>query len=164
MNVLLQVSVSVSVSVSMPHSLGQRDPDLATVFSPWYTGSTTHRMHHDGSHPHIQARSGIDQGCPLLPCGFAAAVDPISRYILSETQRALDRGVKLWAHLDDWYIWITHQQIPAAIGLASSVTRTINLELQPTRIQISTASCTSSIPAGFLDKCLVISSSMCTSW
>ena len=153
-------SLSLSLSLS----------DLATVFSRWYTGSTTHRMHHDGSHPHIQASSGIDQGCPLSPCGFAAAVDPISRYILSETQRALDRGVKLWAHLDDWYIWITHQHIPAAIGPTSSATRTINLELQPTRIQICTASCTSSIPAGFLDKakptlkCLVISSSMCTSW
>ena len=60
--------------------------------------------------------------------------------------------MKLWAYLDDWYIWITHQHIPAAIGLASSATRTINLELQPTKIQIWTASCTSSIPAGFLDK------------
>ena len=28
----------------MLHSLGQHHPDLATVFSRWYTGSTTHRM------------------------------------------------------------------------------------------------------------------------
>ena len=27
--------------------------DLATVFSRWYTGSTTHRMHYDGSYAHI---------------------------------------------------------------------------------------------------------------
>ena len=60
----------------MLHSLRQHDPDLATVFSRWYTGTTTHRMHHDGSYAHIQASSGIDQGCPLSPCGFAAAVDP----------------------------------------------------------------------------------------
>ena len=83
----------------MLHSLGQNDPELATVFSRWYTGSTTHRMHYDGSHAHIQASSGIDQGCPLSPCGFAAAVDPISRYVLTQTQLTLDSGAKLWAYL-----------------------------------------------------------------
>ena len=94
------------MSRPMLHSLGQHDPDLATVFSRWYTGSTTLRMHYDGSYAHIQASSGINQGCPLSPCGFAAAVAPTSRYILSETQRTLDSGAKLWAFLDDWYIWI----------------------------------------------------------
>ena len=59
---------------AMLHSLGQHDPDLATVFSRWYTGTTIHRMHYDGSYAHIQASSGVDQGCLLL-----AAVDPISR-------------------------------------------------------------------------------------
>ena len=68
---------------SMLRSLGNHDPELATVFSRWYTGSTTHRMHHGGAYAHVQASSGIDQACPLSPCGFAAAVDPISRYILS---------------------------------------------------------------------------------
>ena len=71
----------------MLHSLGQHDPDLATVFSRWYTGTTTHRMHHDGSHAHIQASTGIDQGCPLSPCGFCCSGCPISRHIFSETQR-----------------------------------------------------------------------------
>ena len=32
----------------MLHSLRQHDPDLATVFSQWYTGTTTHCMHYDG--------------------------------------------------------------------------------------------------------------------
>ena len=88
----------------MLHCLGQHGPDLATVFSRWYTGSTTHRMHYDGSYAHIQASSGIDQGCPLSPCGFAAAVDPTPRFILSATQRTLNSGAKLWAYFDDWYI------------------------------------------------------------
>ena len=89
---------------SMLYILGQHDPELATVFSRWYTGSTTHRMHYDVSYAHIQASSGIDQGCPLSPCGFAAAVEPISRAILSETRSRLDGGAKLWSYLDDWYI------------------------------------------------------------
>ena len=110
-------------------------------------------MHHDGSYTHIQASSGIDQGCPLSPCGFAAAVDPISRYILTQTQLTLDNGARLlWAYLDDWYIWIKPQHIPAAIDLASSATRTINLELQPTKIRTWTASCTSHIQPDYLDK------------
>ena len=133
---------------SMLHSL----PDLATVFSRWYTGTTTHRMDYDGSYAHIQASSGIDQGCPLSPCGFAAAVDPISRYILTQTQLTLDSGAKLWAHLNDWYIWIKPQHIPAAIKPITNATLTINLELQPTKIQIWTASCTSPIPPDYLDK------------
>ena len=37
---------------SMLHSLGQHDPDLATVFSRWFSGSTTHRMHYEGSYAH----------------------------------------------------------------------------------------------------------------
>ena len=61
-----------------------------------YTGSTTHRMHHDGSHAHVHASSGMNQGCPLSPRGFAAVVDPISRFIVSETHRLLDSGAKLW--------------------------------------------------------------------
>ena len=65
---------------SMMHSLGQHDPELATVISRWYTGSTTHRMHYDGSYAHIQANSGIDQGCPLSPCGFAAAIEHITHH------------------------------------------------------------------------------------
>ena len=137
---------------AMMFSLGQHDPELATVFSRWYTGSTTHRMHYDGSYAHIQANSGIDQGCPLSPCGFAAAVEPISRAILAETRSKLDDGAKLWAYLDDWYIWIKPQHITEAIELISTATRTTNLELQPTKIHIWTASCNSPIPPAFQDK------------
>ena len=80
------------------------------------------------------------------------AVEPISRAILSETKSKLDSGAKLWAYLDDWYIWIKPQHMPAAIDLISGATRTINLELQPTKIQIWTASCNSPIPPAFLHK------------
>ena len=68
----------------MSHSLGQHDLVLAT-----YTGTTTHRMHHDGSYTNAVLR----QRLPL-----------ISRYILSGTKSKLDDGAKLQAYLDDWYI------------------------------------------------------------
>ena len=63
----------------------------------------------------------------------------------SETQCTLDRGAKLWAYLDDLYIWTkTH--------LALGATRTINVELQPSKMQIWTASYTSPVPPAFLSK------------
>ena len=54
--------------------------------------------------------------------------------------------------MDDWYIWIKPQHIPAAIEPVANATLTINLELQPTMIQIWTASCNSPIPPAILDK------------
>ena len=101
---------------------------------------------------HTHANSGIDQGCPLLPCGFAAAAEPISRAILSETRSRLDGGAKRWAYLDDWYVWIKPRHIPAAIELISNATRAIDLELQPSKIQIWTASCQDPAPMAFQDK------------
>ena len=76
----------------------------------------------------------------------------MSRAILAETRSKLDDGAKLWAYLDEWYIWIKPQHITAAIELISKATRIINLELQPTKIQKWTASCNSPIPPAFQDK------------
>ena len=50
----------------MLHSLSQYDPDLATVFSRWYTGSTTHRMHYDGSYTHITSQQRNRPGLPTV--------------------------------------------------------------------------------------------------
>ena len=58
----------------------------------------------------------------------------------------------MWAYLDDLYVWIKPRHIPAAVEPISNSTRTINLELQPTKIQIWTASCNSPIPPAFQDK------------
>ena len=102
-------------------------------------------MHYDGSYAHIHASGVIDQVCPLSPCGFAAAIEPISR-------GRLDDGAKLWAYLDDWHIWIKPQHITEAVELISTATRTVNLELQPTKIQTWTASCNNPIQPAFQDK------------
>ena len=63
----------------------------------------------------------------------------------SKTQRTLDSGAKLWAYLDDLYIWIKP-------NLALGATRTINVELQPSKMQIWTASCASPVPPTFLSR------------
>ena len=49
---------------------------------------------------------GVDQGCPLSACGFSAVVDPTLRSIMAELCILYDSGAKLFAYLDDWYLWI----------------------------------------------------------
>ena len=119
------------------HTLEEHDPDLAIVFSRWYTGSNTHRMHHDGSYAHVHTPSV--ELIKVEHSRRAAAVEPISRLILSETHRMLDSGATLWACLDDWYIWIKSQYIQAATNQISSSTPATNFEPRPSKIQIWTA-------------------------
>ena len=92
-----RVLVALDLRAAFQSVFKQHDPELATVFSGWYTGSTTHCMHYEDSHAHVHASSGIDQGCPLSPCGFAATVESVSRFILSETRNGIDEGAKLAA-------------------------------------------------------------------
>ena len=91
---------------TMLYSIAETDADLAAVFSMWYTGTTEHRMHYDSAYTKISANSKVDQGCPLSTCGFSAAVDPVLRSTLC---RLHDPGAKLFAYLDDWYLWIKPQ-------------------------------------------------------
>ena len=91
---------------SMLCSIAQTDADLAAVFSKWYTSTTEHRMHYDSAYIKISANRGVDQGCPLSACGFSAAVDPVLRSVLADICTQYDSGAKLFAHLDDWNLWI----------------------------------------------------------
>ena len=58
------------------------DPDLAAVFSRWYTGVTEHRMHFKSSYAKI-----------------SAAIDLVTRFVLADLCRLLDDGAQLFAHL-----------------------------------------------------------------
>ena len=62
---------------AMLNSIEHTDPDLAAVFSKWYTGDTEQRMHFESSYTKISANSGVDQGCLLSTCGFSAALGPV---------------------------------------------------------------------------------------
>ena len=94
---------------AMLFSIEQNDADLAAVLSKRYTGTTEHRMHYDSACTKISANSGVDQGCPLLTCGFSTAIDPILLSVMADICRHHDPGAKLFAYLDDWYVWIKPQ-------------------------------------------------------
>ena len=115
---------------AMLFSIEQNNADLAAVFSKWYTGTTEHRMHYDSAYTNISANSGVDQGCPLSTSSFSAAIDPILRSV----SRHPDPGAKLFAYLYDcWYVWIKPQYLPLTFALITAATRSVNLQLQPSK-------------------------------
>ena len=137
---------------AMLYSIAQTDADLAAVFSKWYTGTTEHRMHHDLAYTKISANSGVDQGCPLSACGFSAVVDPALRSIMAQLCTHYDSGAKLFAHLDDWYLWIKPQCLVQTIAVITAATRSVNLALQSTKTQVWKGSCQDPIPPEFQHK------------
>ena len=137
---------------AMLYSIAQTDADLATVFSKWYTGTTEHRMHYDSAYTKITANSGVDQGCPLSACGFSAVVDPILRSIMAQLCTLYDSGAKLFAYLDDWFLWIKPQCLLQTIAVITAATRSVNLALQSTKTQVWKGSCQDPIPPEFQDK------------
>ena len=144
------ILVALDSPRAMLNNIEQTDPNLAAVFSRWYTGTTTHRMHLETSHVKISANSGVDQGWSLSvsACDFPVAIDPVRQFVSTELRRLLDDG----ANLFDQYIWIKPQFFPDALALVTAATRSINLELQPSKIQIWAASCTDPIPHELLEK------------
>ena len=94
---------------AMLYSIAQTDADLAAVFSKWYTGTTEHRMHYDSAYTKISANSGVDQGCPLS-----------LRSVMAQLCTHYDSGAKLFAHLDDWYLWIKPQCLLQTIAVITA--------------------------------------------
>ena len=88
----------------------------------------------------------------VTPCGFSAATDPDLRYVLADICSQLDPGAKLFAYLDDWYLWIKPQYLLETLAVIAAATRSVNLELQPSKIQVWRASCQDPIPQELHDK------------
>ena len=136
---------------AMLYSIAQTDADFAAVFSKWYTGTTEHRMHYDSACTKITAHSGVDQGCPLSVCGFSV-VDPVLRSVMAQLCTHYDSGAKLFALLDDWYLWIKPQFLLQTIAVITAATRSVNLAPQSTKTQVWKGSCQDPIPPEFQDK------------
>ena len=67
----------------------------------------------------LAAVFSMSTGCTtILPtpksvptAGFSAAVDPVLRSVLADICTHYDSGAELFAHLDDWYLWIKPQYL-----------------------------------------------------
>ena len=134
---------------AMLYSIAQIDAAFAAVFSKWYTGTTEHRMHYDSAHTKISANKTVDQGCPLSTCGFSVAIDPVLRSVLAELCTHYDSGAKLFAYLDDWYLWIK-TKVPTTDNRFHHSSHQISV-LQSTKTQVWKGFCRT-IPPEFQDK------------
>ena len=63
-----------------------------------------------------------------------------------------DSGAKLFAYLDDWYLWIKPQYPLQTIAIITAATRSVNLALQSTKTQVWKDSCQDPIRLQFQDK------------
>ena len=111
---------------AMLYSIAQIGAELAAVFSKWYTDTTEHRMHCDSAYTKISANSGVDQGCPLSACGFSAVVDPVLRSVMTQLCTHYDSIAKLFAYMDDWYLWIKPQCLLQTIAVITAATRSVD--------------------------------------
>ena len=65
---------------------------------------------------------------------FVAAIDPVLRFVLAGICRLHDPGAKLFAFLDDWYMWIKPQCLLKAFALMTTAT-TFGMEKTTQRFQ-----------------------------
>ena len=63
-----------------------------------------------------------------------------------------DTGAKLFAYLDDGYLWIKPQCLLQTIAVITTATRSVNLALQSTKTQVWKGSCLDPIPPEFQHK------------
>ena len=111
-------------------------------------------MHHGPSSPPDGTLAPSRTGCtssPRINYVLSAATDPVLQLVLPDVCRRLDDGAKLFAYLDDWYLWVKPQCLADALDLISASTRSVNLELQPSMIQVR-ASCPDPLPPELLEK------------
>ena len=109
-------------------------------------------MHYDSAYTKISANSGVDQGCPLSACGFSAVVDLVLRSVMAPLSTHYDSGGKLFAYLDNWYLWIKPQFLLQTIAVITAATRSVHLGPLSTKTQVWKGSCQDPIPPEFQDK------------
>lgn len=123
-----------------------KDPELACVYSRWYTGKTTHRATMSSAEfQDIHATSGVDQGCPLSAFGFAAAVGPTVQQAVDHIGANLDPEAFMMTYLDDWYLWVLPEHIKAAASAIAHATGSIELQLQSGKTQIWVGNCNNTL-------------------
>ena len=76
----------------------------------------------------------------------------VLRSVLADICRLHEPGAKLFANRDDWYVWIKRQHLIQTFALIAAAARSVNLELQPSKIQLWRASGRDPIPHGLQDK------------
>ena len=120
---------------------------LGKVTGVWYGQSTEHRYWDSkGRYWKVGAARGLDQGCPLSPGLFSAALAPCLREILSRLQQ-LDPHAEVYAYLDDIFVVIDAGHAEAAAAVTSDAVGKVGLSLELSKTKAWTPDSTVALPA-----------------
>ena len=121
---------------------------LRRVVAAWYTRGSLHRYWDErGRHWEVKTERGLDQGCPLSPGLFSAALAPRLDEILGRL-RPLDPHAEVYAYLDDVFVVIDPQHAGTAANVMAEVLSTIGLTLELGKTKAWTPDPTTALPAG----------------
>ena len=111
-------------------------PPLGTVASNWYQGSTRHWFWDaQGKAWPVDSARGLDQGCPLSPGLFSAALAPQLDKLLASL-RGVDGSAEVFAYLDDVFVVIDAAKAAEAAQMAGTALAEVGLQLRPDKTKV----------------------------
>ena len=112
---------------AMLYSIAQTDADLAAVFSKWYTAPRNTECTTTPPTPKSLPTVGWIRVVPCQRVDSQQLLTPVLRSIMAQLCTHYDSGAKLFAYLDDWYLWIKPQFLLQTIAVITAATRSVNL-------------------------------------
>ena len=82
-------------------------------------------MHCDSAYTKISANSGWARVVLCQRVDFQLLFDPVLRSVMAQLCTHYDTGAKLFAYLDDWYLWIKPQCLLQTIAVITAATRSV---------------------------------------
>ena len=130
---------------AMLFSIEQNDADLAAVFSKWYTGTSEHRITTT-----LPTPKSVPTAVSIKDVLFrhVAVRQPLIPYFGQYWQKFADSTTQVPSLLPA----SKPQYLLHTFALITDATRSVNLELQPSKVQIRRDSCEDPIPAELQDK------------
>ena len=129
-------------------AVAERLPALLPIARTLLPERTTHYWYDgDGAARTIEARRGVDQGCPLSPVLFALAMaGPLDRLLAG--LRAKDANARVLSYLDDVYIVVSASEASAALDTVRELFAPLGLELNSAKTQAWSPEAATPLPPG----------------
>ena len=124
---------------------------LGRVAAAWYGRGTLHRYWDtQGRMWKVRSERGLDQGCPLSPALFSAALAPCL-VNLQDRLRRLDARAEVFAYLDDIFVVVEASHACTAAEVVTEVLGGVGLSLEPSKTKVWTPDAETTLPAGAAD-------------
>ena len=125
-------------------------PSLAPLYRAWYCRSSLHQIGDGRARAATVSQScGLDQGCPLSPAFFAAAIArPLAEAQAEARQRAGTREIWVYAYLDDLYVVVPAAHLDTTLQIIRDKMGALGLRLHPAKFKAWRPSGNAGLPPG----------------